>query len=184
MSSIKALSERTGIDRSAVSEILNLLRERGWAKVVRPKTVAGPLWELTDEGRRVLPPTTAEGYASIGGSEVQELALAARDYYISRGWFFALARQDPTMARRADCVAYDYDNQTPVAVEVEGSEHVLHDHSEQVKRHMMEVAPFREVHFWARGEAAERIVELRAQLRPEDLAKVKVFSVGEAPLPR
>ena len=183
MSSIRQLSERMGIDRNEASKILDLAREAGWVKPKRPG--AGlHLWELTEEGRRVLPPSEAEGYASIGGGEAQSLALSARDYYLSKGWFFALGRQDPKMGRRVDCVAYDYDSRSPVAVEVEGSEHVLHDHAEQVKLHMLEIAPFEEVHFWAHHEAAVRILELKSQLRPEDQARVKVLSVVDEPLRR
>jgi DNA-binding MarR family transcriptional regulator len=182
MSTIGDLAERTGIDRGEVSQLLGMLREKGWVKTVRRKGGGPILWELTEQGRSVLPPSTPEGYASIGGSEAQELALAARDYYLSKGWFFALGRQDPKMGRRVDCVAYDYDGRTPVAVEIESSEHVFHDHAEQVKRHMMEVSPFGEVHFWAHQDAAEKIMEIRSQLRPEDQARLKVFAVGEGPL--
>ena len=134
---------------------------------------------MTDEGRKMLPPSTPDGYASIGGREAQELAVAARNFYLSRGWFYALALQDSRMDRRVDCVAYDYDSNAPIAVEIESSEHVLHDHAEQVKLHMLEITPFGEVHFWAHREAAERILELRSQLRPEDQVRVKVFAVGE-----
>ena len=131
----------------------------------------------------MLPPSTPEEYASIGGPEAQELALAARDFYLSKGWFFALARQDPGMGRKVDCVAYDYDSRVAAAVEVESSEHVLHDHVEQAKQHMMEVSPFDEVHFWAHRDAAEKIMEMRGALRPEDQPRVKVFAVGEGPPP-
>jgi hypothetical protein len=67
-------------------------------------------------------------------------------------------------------------------VEIESSEHVFHDHVEQVKQHMLEVSPFDEVHFWAHQDAAEKIMELRNALRAEDQPRVKVFAVGEAPL--
>ncbi|MDG7008044.1 MAG: hypothetical protein JRN06_07345 [Nitrososphaerota archaeon] len=110
---------------------------------------------LFDE--KALPPSTAEGYASIGGPEAQGIALAARDYYLSRGWFFALARQDPKIGRRVDCVAYDYDRNLAAAVETESSEHVFHDRIEQMKQGMMEIFPFDEVHFWAYRDAADSI---------------------------
>lgn len=179
MSTIRELAERTGLDRNQVSDLLNELRENGWVKVARGMRTGAPRWELTEEGRKVLPPSVPEGYASIGGHEARELALAAREYYLSKGWFFALARQEPGMKRRVDCIAYDYDKELAAGVEIESSEHVLHDHVEQVKQHMFEVAPFNELHFWAHEAAAERIAELRFQLRPEDQARVKVFSVGE-----
>lgn len=179
MSTIMELAERTGVDRTQVSELVDALMEKGWVKARRSSPSGTPRWELTDGGRKALPPSTAEGYASIGGPEAQGLALAARDYYLSRGWFFALARQDPKMGRRVDCVAYDYGSDTPVAVEVESSEHVFHDHVEQVKQHMMEISPFDEVHFWAHQDAAGKIMEMRKALRPEDQARVKVFAVGE-----
>ena len=179
MSTIKELAERTGIDGSEVSELLDKMREKGWVKVRRSNAAGTPRWELTDEGRKVLPPATPVGYASIGGREAQELALVARDFYLSKGWFFALTRQGPDMKRKVDCVAYDYDSRTAAAVEVESSEHVFHDHVEQAKQHMMEVSPFDEVHFWAHRDAAEKIVEMRDALRPEDQPRVKVFAVGE-----
>jgi transcriptional regulator with XRE-family HTH domain len=183
MSTIRELAERTGLDRNQVSDLLNGLREKGWVKVARGMKTGAPRWELTEEGRMVLPPITPDGYKSIGSHEAQELALAAREYYLSKGWFFALARQEPGMKRRVDCIAYDYDSGLVAGVEIEGSEHVLHDHAEQVKRHMFEVAPFNELHFWAHEGAAERIAELRLQLRGEDQSKVKVFAVGEEPNP-
>jgi DNA-binding MarR family transcriptional regulator len=181
MSTIRELAERTGIDRSEVSELLDSLRERGWVKVLRSNR-AGPIrWVLTEEGRQTLPPSTPDGYDSIGASEAQGLALSARAYYLSKGWFFALARQDFELKRKADCVAYDYEGRLAVAIEIESSEHVFHDHVEQVRRHMMEISPFDEVHFWAHQAAAEKIMELRNRLRPEDQARVKVFAVGEEP---
>jgi DNA-binding MarR family transcriptional regulator len=179
MSTIRELAERTGIDRNEVSELVDMLREKGWVKAHRSTAAGTPRWELTNEGRRVLPPSTAEGYASIGGSEAQGLAIATRDYYLSKGWFFALARQEAGMKRKVDCVAYDYDRRMAVAVEIESSEHVFHDHIEQVKQHMMEISPFDEVHFWAHQDAAEKIMELRNALCPEDQLRVKVFAVGE-----
>ena len=177
MSTIRELAERTGRDRNQVSDLLNELREKGWVKVALARKTGAPHWELTEEGRKVLPPSAPEGYASIGGPEAQELALAAREYYLSRGWFFSLAPQGPKLERRVDCIAYDYDNELAAGVEIESSEHVLHDHAEQVKQHMFEVAPFNELHFWAHEDASERIAELRWQLRGEDLSKVKVFEV-------
>ncbi len=182
MSAIKELAERTGIDRGEVSELLDMMREKGWVKVRRPNATGTARWKLTDGGRRVLPPSTPEGYASIGGPEAQRLAVAARDYYLSRGLFFALGRQDAGLKRKVDCVAYDYEHQLSAAVEIESSEHVFHDHVEQVKQHMLEVSPFDEVHFWAHQDAAEKIMELRNALRAEDQPRVKVFAVGEAPL--
>jgi DNA-binding MarR family transcriptional regulator len=183
MSTIKELAERAGLDRSQVSDLLNELREKGWVKVARGLKAGSPRWELTEEGRMVLPPITPDGYKSIGGHEAQELAVAARECYLSKGWFFALARQEPGMKRRVDCIAYDYGTGLVAGVEIESSEHVSHDHLEQVKQHMLGISPFKELHFWAHADAAERIVELRLQLRPEDQARVKVFSVGEGSLP-
>jgi len=178
MSTTTKLAERTGIDRSEVSELLDLLREKGWVKVIRAREEKPILWVLTDEGRKILPPFTADGYDSIGALEAQELALSARDCYLSKGWYFALARQDPELKRKVDCVAYDYERRLAVAVEIESSGHVLH-HIEQVKQHMMEISPFEEVHFWAHKEAMEKILELRDRLRPEDQVRVVVFPVSE-----
>ena len=179
MTTIRELAENTGIDRSEVSELLVSKMKEGWLKTFRRKE-GGPItWILTDEGRKVLPPSTPEGYASIGGPEAQGLALTAREHYLSRGWFFALARQETAMRRRVDCVAYDYTRRLAAAVEIESSAHVLRDHVEQVKRHLMEISPFDEVHFWAHLDAADRIKELKNGLRPEDQPKVKIYSVED-----
>ncbi|HUH82881.1 MAG TPA: helix-turn-helix domain-containing protein [Nitrososphaerales archaeon] len=177
MSAIRELAERTGVDRSEVSELLESLKERGWVKVLRSDGAVNIHWGLTDEGRRILPPGIPDGYASVGGHEAQVIAVAAREFYLSKGWFFALARQDSDMPRRVDCVACDYDSGRAVAVEIESSGHVIRDHAEQVKKHMLEVSPFDEVHFWAFEVAAERIMELRSEIRPEDQDRVKVFRV-------
>jgi DNA-binding MarR family transcriptional regulator len=183
MSTIRELAERSGIDRSKVSELLDPLREKAWVKILR-SSAPGPFrWVLTEEGRKILPPSTPGGYETIGGAEAQELALSARTYYLSKGWFFALARQDPELKRKVDCVAYDYERKTAAAIEIESSQHVLRDHVEHVKRHMMEISPFNEIHFWAHRGAAERIVELRSGLRSEDQIKVKVFAIEEDKLP-
>jgi len=179
MSTIRELAERTGIDRSRVSELLDSLRERGWVKVLRSSATGTLRWALAEEGKKTLPPSTPDGYESIGASEAQGLALSARTYYLSKGWFFALARQDPGMRRKVDCIAYCYERGLAAAIEIESSGHVLHDHAEQVKQHMTEISPFDEVHFWAHEAAAEKIMELRNRLRPEDQARVKVFAVGE-----
>ena len=179
MSTITNLAERTGIDRSRVSELLGSLRAKGWVKARRPKAEEPLLWMLSEEGRKTLPPFTSDGYESIGGTEVQGLAISARDHYLSSGWFYAPARQDPGMTRKVDCVAYDYEGGFAVAVEIESSGHVLRDHVEQVKKHMLEISPFAQVHFWAHRSAAERILELRRELRSEDRLRVWVFAVGE-----
>jgi len=177
MSTIRELAKRTGVDRSEVSKLLDSLREKGWAKALRSDGAGIIRWGLTDVGRRILPPAIPDGYASVGGHEAQVIAVAAREFYLSNGWFFALARQDSEMPRRVDCVAYDYDSGRAVAVEVESSGHVIRDHPEQVKKHMLEISPFDEVHFWAYGTAAERIMVLRSEMRPEDQDKVKVIRV-------
>ena len=179
MSTIREIAEKTGIDRNEATKLLDMLYEKGWVKVFQSGNAEGiARWGLTDKGRKILPPSTPDGYESIGGSEAQEVALSAREFYLSMGWFFALARQGPGMSRKVDCVAYDYDGKKAVAVEVESSDHVLRDHVEQVRKHMMEISPFDEVHFWAHQAAAERIMELRSSLGPEDQARVKVFAVG------
>jgi DNA-binding MarR family transcriptional regulator len=179
VSTIRELAERTGIDRSKVSELLDPLREKASVKILRSKAPGPVRWVLTEEGRKILPPSTPGGYESIGAAEAQKLALSARTYYLSKGWFFALARQDSISKRRVDCVAYDYEHKIAAAIEIESSQHVLRDHVEQVKQHMMEISPFNEVHFWAHQAAADKIMEVRNGLRPEDQTRVKVFAVGE-----
>jgi len=179
MSTIKGLGERTGIDRSMVSRLLHMLKEKGWVKILRPNAPGPVHWVLTEEGRKILPPLTASGYESIGGEEAQGLALSARERYISKGWYFAIARQDGEMKRKVDCVAYDYEAGIAVAIEIESSAHVLRDHVEQVRRHMLEISPFDEIHFWAHKAAADKIGELRSELRSEDQIKVKVFAVED-----
>ena len=181
MSTIRELAERTGIDRSKVPEILGPLRGNGWVKVLRPSAPGPVRWVLTEEGRKILPPFTPGGYESIGAAEAQGLAISARGYYLSKGWYFALARQGSEMKRKVDCVAYDYEAGFAAAIEIESTAHVLHDHVEQVKQHMLDISPFEEIHFWAHQSAAAKIMQLRNSLRPEDRTRVKVFAVGEEP---
>jgi len=181
VSTIKELAERTGIDRSEVSGLIDLLREKGWVKILRPDEQGHGLWVLTKVGRKILPPFTPGGYESIGGWEAQGLALSVREAYLSRGWYFALARQDGEMKRKVDCVAYDYEHGLAVGIEIESSAHVLHDHPEQVKQHMLEISPFDEIHFWAPKAAVEKIEELKSSLgSKEAMARVKVFEAAEA----
>ena len=170
------ICELSGLPRTPETQkVLDDLYDLGLIRVASSNAVGTRYYGLTGKAvDGILPPATKEGFSSIGGEDAQEIALAARKWYLEHGWFFALARQDLEMKRKVDCVAFDYDNNTAAGVEIESPNHVS-THPEELKAHLLEVEPFQELHVWVREESKARVDELVDQLPADQKEKVRVF---------
>ncbi len=173
---ISEIGRRSSIDRTSplTKETLDALYTDGLISIISTNRRGDKTWGLTEKAKNILPPGDLKGYESIGGSDAQEIAQKACDYYLSHGCFFTLGRQDLSMKRKPDCVVYEYARQVPVCVEVESADHVA-THADQLALHFREIDPFRELHVWIRPESKAKVDEI-LQSVPADLrSRVKVF---------
>ncbi len=174
---ITRICELSGLPRDEeTTKAVEGLHDFSQIKVVRSDRAGNRTYGLTNGGLALLPPTTKEGFESIGKEDAQEIALAARRYYLEHGFFFAIGRQDLKMERKPDCVAFDYDRALPIAGEIESTNHVQ-THPEELKSHLLEVEPFRELHVWCQGGVKTKVEGLIAQLPEDQREKIKVFVV-------
>jgi hypothetical protein len=176
-----AICERTALPREgSTQEVVRGLYDAGYIKILRSDRLGNPTYVLIEKAGEILPPSTKEGYSSIGGEDAQAIALAAREHYLSHWQFFALARQDMKMKRKVDAVAFDYDQGMPIGVEVESPNHVQ-THPEELRAHMVQVEPFQKLHVWCAEASQTRVRELVEQLPEDQSSKIKVFPAVLAP---
>jgi len=155
-------AERAGVEREVAGRILGRLRASGVVRAIGSDRAGSEFYTL-DPG--ALPSLKPESYQGIGGAEARQLAMQVVKLCLERGWFVAPGRQDVGMERKFDIVSFDYSRNVPIAIEVESEEHVLHDHPEQLKKHMLEIDPFNEMFVvTTKGEAERKVLELRSQL--------------------
>jgi len=155
-------AERAGVEREVAARILGRLRASGVVRAIGSDRAGSEFYTLDPEA---LPGLKPESYHGIGGAEARQLAMQVVKLCLERGWFVAPGRQDVGMERKFDIVSFDYSRNVPIAIEVESEEHVLHDHPEQLKRHMLEIDPFNEMFVvTTKGEAERKVLELRSQL--------------------
>ncbi len=135
------IAEETGIDRNKIKDIIERLHKEEKIKVARSDRSLNRYYTLTENGYNIIPSLDYNDYAEIGGSDVQELAIEFVRYALGKGWFVAIGKQG-MRERKPDLVAFDYEKQESIAVEIESTDHITHSHPEQVKRHMLEIEPF------------------------------------------
>jgi hypothetical protein len=140
-------------------------------KVARSDRSLNRYYTLTENGYNIIPSLDYNDYAEIGGSDVQELAIEFVRYALGKGWFVAIGKQG-MRERKPDLVAFDYEKQESIAVEIESTDHITHSHPEQVKRHMLEIEPFsRMIIVVKKGEAEEKARELLNQIQDDERKK-------------
>lgn len=177
------LSKLTTIERDSpgtvqergITALLETMKDQGIIEIATVKK-RGPVsqidYRLTDTGRRLL----ACDFATIGEADAMNIATKAREHYISSGLFFMVGRQDLDMERKPDAVVYDYLNNKAILIEVESPSHIT-THGDQLKRHMVQIAPFAEEHVWVKMESEAAVKELISQLPADQASRVKIFVV-------
>lgn len=118
-----------------------------------------------------------DDFSEIGtASDIHEVATNAFSHYLEKKLFVAIARQEiKSSVLRTDLVAYDYETQRPISVEIE-SESEVSSHPEQVRQNMAKWQDlgFSKCHVWSRAYQIKRIHE---SLEPTLIDKVEVFLV-------
>ncbi|MDA8031670.1 MAG: hypothetical protein MPK62_11220, partial [Alphaproteobacteria bacterium] len=92
-------------------------------------------------------------------SDIPEVVERVVDAYISRKLFLAVAPQRVKKGEdRTDLVAYDYERETPISIEVE-SESEVQSHPEHVKYNMKKWRKmgFQECHVWSKSSRIRQI---------------------------
>ncbi|CDI06327.1 type IV secretory system conjugative DNA transfer family protein [Candidatus Nitrosotenuis uzonensis] len=111
------------------------------------------------------------GYAT----DVAQVAKAAHQYYLNKRFFIVIANQNRQNKTMSDMVAYDYDNNIAISVEIE-SRSEISSHPEQVRFNMIKWKElgFSECHVWAK--TTDRLQKIKSKLGSE-YDKVKIFHV-------
>ncbi|MDA7953006.1 MAG: type IV secretion system DNA-binding domain-containing protein [Nitrosopumilus sp.] len=131
-------------------------------------------YELTDECiKRYLDIDVS----SIGTApDVAEVAAKAVSEYMNRGSFVAVASQKVVKGRdRTDLVAYDYEKDEAISVEIE-SESEVQSHPEHVRHNMIKWANlgFSRCHVWSKSP---RIREIRDSLDEDEKERVTIVII-------
>ena len=155
------------------SEVLDVLKKMQVDRLVRK----------TDPGNRMskyeLTPDTRSAYFEPRFDEVG--SAAEIDYvtrrvfhgYLRRGMFVAVASQKVTKGRdRTDLVAYDYEDDTPISVEIESVSEVQ-SHPEHVRYNMIKWKDigFGRCHVWSQSPKVRQIYD---RLSDEEKLNVRV----------
>lgn len=103
-----------------------------------------------------------DDFSEIGtASDVHDIATNAFSHYMEKKFFVSVARQEiKSSILRTDLVAYDYETQSSISVEIE-SESEVSSHPEQVKQNMTKWQDlgFSKCHVWSRAYQIKRIHE-------------------------
>lgn len=117
-------------------------------------------------------------YFKIGtADDIKHIAQQALAYYRGRGCFVTLARQDVKKGKlRTDLVAYDYDAEKPISVEIESRNEVV-SHAEHVLLNMTkwEDLGFLECHVWSTNSNIDEIREVIENRQTKE--NVKTFVI-------
>lgn len=115
--------------------------------------------------------------AKLNAKNLNKVAMQAIKYYHKQKMFVAVASQNVKAGEdRTDLIAYDYENNIPISVEVE-SEAEANSHPAQVKHNMIKWKKlgFSKCHVWSSNA---RITKEPYQTLDEDIKKnVKIFLV-------
>jgi hypothetical protein len=132
-------------------------------------------YTLSEDARRSYFP---ENFELIGkAADINEVSKRAFNFYLDNGFFVSLACQTMKKERRmCDMVAYDYQNDVPISVEIESSVEVK-SHPEKVRFNMIKWKNlgFLECHVWSKSS---KIRQIRDNLGIE-AEKVKTFVINK-----
>jgi len=145
-------------NRSEVLEVLNGMLSHGMARKTDPANRTSP-YELTAEARSSY---FEPDFAEVGSAKEIE-ALTGRVFraYLESGKFVTVASQRIRKGQdRTDLVAYDYDNEIPISVEIESAAEVQ-SHPEHVRYNMVKWRRlgFEQCHVWSQSPNLQRIYD-------------------------
>jgi hypothetical protein len=162
--------------RDDTSELIDELRMEGVIRVAKSRKRGYQLeriFTLSFNARNLYFP---ERFNLIGNAvDIDEISKKAFAYYLDKGYFVSLATQAIKNARRmCDMVAYDYQNDSAISVEIESSAEV-DSHPEQVRLNMIKWKDlgFVQCHVWSKSK---KISEIKDRLGKE-AEKVQLFIV-------
>ena len=143
------------------SEVLDILKKMQADRLVR-KTDPGnrmSKYELTPDARSAY---FEPRFDEVGSAaEIEGLTRRVFYSYLELGMFVAVASQKVTKGRdRTDLVAYDYNNGTPISVEIESVVEVQ-SHPEHVRYNMVKWRDmgFGQCHVWSKSPKARQIYD-------------------------
>lgn len=174
---LRTITEKIGIvNRTHTSIIIQSLKEEGLIDGVMSKKHDNILvheYALSSKAKDLYFPSK---FTSIGKTtDVEEVATKAYVYYLNKGFFICLANQHAQRIQNmCDLVAYDFDNDIPISVEIE-SRSQISNNPEQVRFNMTKWKDlgFLECHVWSKSTKLKKI---RSTLGLE-ADKVSIFSV-------
>ena len=133
-------------------------------------------YRLTDKARGM----TRFRSKEIGtAGDVKEVVRAVVRYYLDKGYFLAMAGQKVRKGKyRTDLVAYDYNTDTPISVEIE-SESEENSHPEHVRLNMAKWPElgFRACHVWSFHPKIEKEYEKMQDSKQK--ANTRIFILDE-----
>jgi len=170
------LSEKFGsTHRDVLSKIEDVMIKNGLLQTVDgmgiPRNSRSDYYKITENARKYFEFNSDE----IGDAkDIPEVTKAVVNYYLENGFFLAMAPQKVKKGKdRTDLVAYDYQTNSSISVEIEPLAEVM-SHPEHVL-YNMEKWPklgFDKCHVWSKSP---KIREIKEKL-PESLkSKVQIF---------
>ncbi|MDE0267264.1 MAG: hypothetical protein OXK17_09700 [Thaumarchaeota archaeon] len=155
------------------SEVLDILKKMQSDRLVR-KTDPGnrmSKYELTPEARSTY---FEPRFDEVGSAaEIDDLTRRVFNGYLDMGLFVAVASQKVTKGRdRTDLVAYDYEDDAPISVEIESVVEVQ-SHPEHVRYNMVKWRDmgFGRCHVWSKSPKVQQIYD---RLSDEEKRGVRV----------
>ena len=157
-------------NRSEVLDVLKGMVANGMAQKSEPANRLSA-YELTSKSKKAYfePDLTEIGSAK----EIDAVTKGVFDLYVAKGMFITPAPQKIKKGRdRTDLVAYDYDNQIPISVEIE-SEVEVQSHPEHVRYNMTKWPKmgFEQCHVWSQSP---NLMKIYGSLEEKEKQGVKV----------
>lgn len=118
-------------------------------------------------------------FGDIGtADEIEDLGLGVVERYMKQGMFVAMANQKIVKGKdRTDLVAFDYDKEIPISVEIESVSEV-NSHKEHVRYNMVKWRKmgFQKCHVWSKST---KIREIYGKLDEKEKDGVETFLIKE-----
>ena len=168
------------IDRSTVRDILSIMVNKGLLSRINTKTKVTYLkYERVPLSAGYYKSHEAEAYfdyendyQSVYMDEVRDIVI---NDYLDKNMFIYAMKYRPVGINRIDFIAYDYDRNISIAVNVESSAEV-HCHQEHVLKNMMkwQEMGFDECHVWSENN---EIREIMSRLNQNTRENVRAYVI-------
>jgi|APSaa5957512535_1039671.scaffolds.fasta_scaffold03904_5 hypothetical protein len=159
------------IHRDVMSNILKIMIEN---KLLSKTSGRKGIYSLTNETKIKFFDYSSETVGSA--KDIPMMVNKVTEHYISKGNFVTVATQKVKKNKlRTDFVAYDYDTESPISIEIEsGAE--MNSHKSHVKLNMIKWSElgFKECHVWSVNPKIQDVYDSLTELEKEG---VKIFVV-------